>query len=337
MAGRLDPEGRVVRQSLSQSPAGEGVLASPRIRWGLVDMVVTTPAKFYQDIERFREDGLVPSSVVLDEADLLFNGPTQGNILDILKYIRPRESTRPATQFIFSSATMPGDGKHSVENLISLRFGTAERIQTTGFHSLPAGVESVEWLPESEGNWEKREHHLIKFLNSVHGKRVLIFLNSTTNVDALYNSLSEKKWPVVKYTKGARPDDINRFASGETPIVIATDIASRGIDWEGVDVIINFQMPTDVVTWIHRAGRCGRMGRNGGRIVSFYKDRETQLIEEIKSKIGGELSKLFSHKRSLNKRLKRERPTRPAAAESRRIEYSTDKTDTNLVGFIDIS
>lgn len=92
--------------------------------------------------------------------------------------------------------------------------------------------------------------------------------------------------------------------SDEVSIVVATDVAARGIDWEDVDTVINFQMATDVVSWIHRAGRCGRLGRRG-RVISYFKEKEEPLVEALKQKLasGDSVDSLFSHKRSLKKRL----------------------------------
>ena len=315
VASQLDPDNLVSKQALlvkADNGSLTNVLAAPRIRWGAVDLVVSTPHRFAQDIERFREDSLLPSTIVFDEADLLFHGSTQPDILNIIEYLRPRptgkltDSTNGVipTQFVFASATLPDIGHFTVGSILAQRFSTAEVIRTGRFHSIPASISSIEWVPELAGNWEARCHLLTAVLHEAAGKRVLVFVNTTRNCHLLHAFLRDKKWPVARFTQSAHHERVGEIFTPETSIVVATDIAARGIDWKDVDLVVNFQMPTDVVTWLHRAGRCGRLGR-AGAVVSFFKAKESPLVDVLKSRIENDESveSLFSHKRSLKRKM----------------------------------
>jgi superfamily II DNA/RNA helicase len=327
VASELDLDNRISKQYLRNSENdemgnNESVLVSSRIRWGAVDLVVSTPSKFVDDMTRFEANNLKPSTIVFDEADWLFHGASQGHVLDIIKYLRPRikgqtdMTPQKLTQFIFASATLPDMGQLSIGSMITQRFPTAAVIRSGNFHGIPSSI-TMEWMEEAEGDWQERCFLLTNFLAQLREleKRVIVFVNSTRNCELLFRFLAEKKWPVFKYTKNCL-DDKERFVSrnNDLQILVATDLAARGIDWNDVDVVVNFQMPRDVVTWIHRAGRCGRMGRKG-RVITMFKKSEHQIVDGIKArldcsvmqenkKVVRDLSPLFSRNRSLRKKIR---------------------------------
>jgi len=322
VASELDPENRIIKQFLRNDDSIDGLVVSRRIRWGAVDFVVTTPSKFVEDMARFRQDNLKPSSIVFDEADLLFHGATQAHVLDIIGYLRPRIRTKmnkmdktessSLTQFVFASATLPDMGQLSIGSMITQRFPTAELVRAGNFHGVP-GTVTLDWIEESKGDWEGRCFMLTNLLSELcdsEKKRVIVFVNSSRNCELLFRFLAEKKWPVLKYSKSCLEDGENfsssLSSSGSLQILVATDLAARGIDWTDVDTVINFQMPRDVVTWIHRAGRCGRMGKSG-QVITFHKESELEIVNAIKARIpsqSSDLSTLFSRKRSLRRKIR---------------------------------
>ena len=329
VASTIDPQNRIIKQYLRTTDKDESdssnVIVSPRIRWGAVDLVVTTPSKFVEDMTRFRENNLKPSCIVFDEADLLFHGPTQGHVLDIIGYLRPRirakmgrknfhEPIADMTQFVFASATLPDIGQFSIGSMITQRFPTAELIRAGNFHSIPESV-NLDWIEESQGDWQERCYMLTKVLSEEleSSKRIMVFVNSSRNCELLFRFLADKKWPVLKYSKSCLEDGqvFSSSSSSSIQILVATDLAARGIDWVDVDTVVNFQMPRDVVTWIHRAGRCGRMGKQG-KVITFHKQSEKEIVDAIKARVVPEsssispnnLSTLFSRKRSLRRKIR---------------------------------
>jgi superfamily II DNA/RNA helicase len=309
VAQQLDNEGKISIQTLNEGvvDSSSNVMESPRIRWGAVDLVVATPSRFVQDIDRFKQDRLLPSSVVFDEADLMFHGAYQSDILNIVDYLRPRVIKSPLAQCVFVSATIPEIGNRTIGPMLTQRFSTAENIRVEGFHSIPSSIGSLEWVPELKGDWQERCFLLTKVLHEQFSdKRVIVFVNTVSNCNLLYQFLREKKWPVGRFYRSSSNDlvDTRKAFDDSVSVLVATDVAARGIDWEGVDAVINFQMPTDVVTWLHRAGRCGRVGK-AGSVVSFYKEKEIQLVTALREKLeqGETVDKLFSRKRSLKRKL----------------------------------
>lgn len=104
---------------------------------------------------------------------------------------------------------------------------------------------------------------------------------------------------------GPRFRDAQKFADGEFNILIATDFGGRGIDWPDVDHVINFQMPTNAVLWLHRIGRTGRIGQQG-LVSNFVGGKDRTLAQMIQERMESkkEFHGVFSRKRSLRKRLK---------------------------------
>ena len=303
VASQIDRENAVSKQWLSSEKL-ENIFTGERIRWGAVDLVVSTPGKFVQDLTRFRQDKLYPSTLVFDEADFMFHGATASEMNEILSYVRPkiysiskseRDAGYPTVQCVFVSATLPDIGKRTIGPMLVQRFMGSEIVETEKFHTLPSSIERVEFIPELEGDWNERCYQLTQLLKQNSDKRALVFTNSQQNANVLTQFLLGKKWPVSLFKKGKE--------NSETPVTVSTDAGSRGIDWNGgVDLVVNFQMPTDVVSWIHRAGRCGRLGRPG-TVVSFYKKQDEPLVEALKLRLekSERLDRLFSRKRSFRK------------------------------------
>lgn len=298
-----------------------GVILAPRIRWGMVDVVVCTPSMFAADIERFRSEKLYPSRVVFDEADLLFHGSDSAHMDMILRYLRPRHapgagtnipsggaqaSTTPTvctrtgipTQCIFSSATFSHVGPNSIGSMLFRRFPNAVCIQTENFHAIPVGLKT-EWIGDS-GDWESRCLALSELLPQYTKNRILVFVNSKSNGKILHTFLGEAGFIsnlFIRHQSGG----VNKL-DVDSPICVCTDLAARGIDWENIDLVVNFQMPTDAVAWIHRAGRTGRMGSDG-KVISFYKHSEAPFVNKLRAAADvGNLATVFSNKRSLGRK-----------------------------------
>lgn len=309
-----------------RQPAAYAV-ASPRIRWGATDIVVTTPVKYCEDLQASKDDGMLPACIVMDEADALFHGVSRNYLFDIFAALRPRLKVRQAgearerlpemlpTQFIFSAATMLHIGPFSVGNMIIERFCTAHTVETRHFHRLPSGLalENVRWVPGSE-DWDRRVEQLVEVLREVPCDRTVVFVNSLHNGHVLLAFLKKAGWPVASFMKGPqgrmgpRFRDAQKFAEGEAPVLIATEFGGRGIDWPDVDHVINFQMPTSTVCWLHRIGRTGRVGRNG-LVTNLVASKDQYLAGLIQTRLAADkdLHGAFSRRRSLNKRLRSER------------------------------
>ena len=124
---------------------------------------------------------------------------------------------------------------------------------------------------------------LINLLKNIKGS-VLIFLDTKKGVDELTANLTAMKIK-VEYIHGdrnqrERHQSISNFSSGVSSILIATDIASRGIDFPSVTCVINYDMPRNFDDYIHRIGRTGRMGQEG-RVISFLNGRNKNIFPNL--------------------------------------------------------
>ena len=112
----------------------------------------------------------------------------------------------------------------------------------------------------------------------------IIFLETKKSVDNLENFLSKRNYNVLAI-HGDKPqiqrqEAIRLFSNGEVPILIATDVASRGLDFPNVSYVFNFDMPKNIEDYIHRIGRTGRVG-NKGMAISFYNEKNKVIAEDL--------------------------------------------------------
>jgi superfamily II DNA/RNA helicase len=303
VAQLLDPTNVIQKQWLSSTDAEkipDTLTSGPRIQWGVSDLVVSTPSRFCEDMARFREENLRPSTIVVDEADYVLEGAMKSDITEIVNYLRPKRPRGDSkSQFIFASATIPFSGPSSAGSLIARRFPGAVTVRPEHTNRISSGIDSVEWIPELDADWEKRCELLTDLLRKRGEDKILVFVNSSRNCDLLFEYLQTQNFSVGKFKRGNHFDDSSR------PIIVATDLAARGIDWKKISIVVNFQMPGDAVTWLHRAGRTGRVGNPPGSVISLYKAGDQRLVDELKRN-ESDLSKCFSKNRSLRRRMNSE-------------------------------
>ncbi|MFA7435384.1 MAG: DEAD/DEAH box helicase [Bacilli bacterium] len=128
---------------------------------------------------------------------------------------------------------------------------------------------------------------LVNLLNTFHPYLVLIFANTKTTVDDIANHLGENGFKVGKLTGDLeareRKQILRRIKDADFQYVVASDIASRGIDITGVSHVINFELPNDIEFFIHRTGRTGRID-NDGISISFYDYEDDSYINKLEAK-----------------------------------------------------
>ena len=308
----------IVESDTKEQPAKW--LRSTRIHHGAVDFVVGTPFRFLSEIESTRSPA-VPGALVFDEADFLIGGCQRGEIVQLLQKFGIRgglksrsdpSSIRP--QFIFVSATLPSLGPSTPARFIYRTFPNCVPISTVHTHGLPPGI-TAEWISLKTDDQAKESNKSAIFDARLQvlaaeilppllcqNKKVLVFVNSRRGVGRVVSFLKEKGWPV------GTANDSN------CQVLVGTDLVGRGVDWKNINVVVNLEMPGDVVSWLHRAGRVGRMGSKG-LVVSLVPEdgkhelsSERKLAEQVKLRLTGNFSfeSLFSARRSLssNRRLR---------------------------------
>lgn len=144
-------------------------------------------------------------------------------------------------------------------------------------------------------------------------RQVLVFSKSQDVVEQLVDHLRMQKISVGAYfaqqPTETRIDVLNRFITKKIKVLVSTDLCSRGLDFPEVSQVINFNFPTDAISFLHRIGRTGRLNK-AGKVTNFIRPNDEFLFEQIMKQVSEnlKLEDVFSRKRSLSKKNKYIRP-----------------------------
>merc|ERR1712157_674569 len=124
-----------------------------------------------------------------------------------------------------------------------------------------------------------------KFLLTVQEGLILIFVETKRSCDYVEDVLCAKGFPACSIhgdkCQREREESLRSFKNGRTPVMVATDVASRGLDIPNVTQVVNFDLPTNIDDYVHRIGRTGRAG-NTGAALSYVNERNSGLIRELR-------------------------------------------------------
>jgi superfamily II DNA/RNA helicase len=237
---------------------------------GPFEILVATPGRLVQLMER----GLVNLSdvrtLVFDEADQMLD---QG-FLPVAKQIV--SACPPVRQLALFSATV----NPSVQELMTDLFSDAEIIRSKGSHHLVPTL-TTQNLPVING---KRFPLLEPLLAKTVSGGTLIFTNTREQCDKLALQLEKEGHGCTIYRgemdKVERRKNLKAFRDGKVGIIIATDLASRGLDIEHVGRIINYHVPQQIENYIHRVGRTARAGRKG-LVINFVTERDQPFVDQL--------------------------------------------------------
>lgn len=140
-------------------------------------------------------------------------------------------------------------------------------------------TQRVEWVEQNE-----KVEFVIDFLNRVEEGLVLVFVETKRGADYLEEVLMDHNFPASSIhgdkSQREREDALKLFKCGKTPILVATDVAARGLDIPNVTQVINFDLPSNIDDYVHRIGRTGRVG-NVGNALSLMNDKNRNLAKEL--------------------------------------------------------
>ena len=212
-------------------------------------------------------------TVVVDEADMVFESSEIEDIDSIFSKFNDDIQT------LIFSATVFNDLIVFLNKYIS-KFDIVDLTTKNISH---ANIKHI-FIPSKNKN---KFNLLVNLLNTFNPYLVLIFANTKSTVDDIANHLGENGFKVGKLTGDleprARKQILKRIKDGVFQYVVASDIASRGIDIEAVSHVINFELPEDIEFFIHRAGRTGRVDMEGVTI-SLYEYEDDDYINKLESK-----------------------------------------------------
>lgn len=237
---------------------------------GGVQIIVGTPGRVMDHLRRktIRCDHI--HTIILDEADEMLNMGFREDMELILGQIPGEHQTA------LFSATMP---KPILE--ITDRFQKDAKIVKVAAKELTIPLVSQKFYRVKN---QDKDAACVRLLEYYQPKLTLIFCNTKKKVDELADLLKQQGFQAEglhgDLSQAQRDVAMNRFRNGGASILIATDVAARGIDVDDVEAVINYDIPQDIEYYVHRIGRTGRAGRKG-RSFTFANSREIGKIREI--------------------------------------------------------
>lgn len=236
-----------------------------------VEFIVATPGRLIDLYKEHLVDMKQVRAIVFDEADRMFDMGFKDDMKFILQRV-PRER-----QLLVFSATLNFDvlntiyqfGSEPVEINISRDQAKAENVKDQIFHV---------------GSDEKPQH-LLSLLKVHNPKQAIIFTNFKMSVERIAKFLVDNGIPAMAIssllTQAQRNRVIEQFkAENNMNILVATDVAARGLDIKGVDLVINYELPMDSESYVHRIGRTGRAGTTG-QAFSMVGDKDIEALTRI--------------------------------------------------------
>jgi len=218
--------------------------------------------------------------LVLDEADEMLD---LGFLEDVEKILSLTPSSRQTALF---SATMPPPIRKLADRymydptIIQVEAATLT-IDTVAQFQLPVDAKD-------------KADKLVEVLRAEAPEQAIVFVRTKIRADQLFRTLKDRGMNVRALhgdmSQGSRDGVMLAFKGGRVPILVATDVAARGLDISTVTHVINYDVPTSPDTYVHRIGRTGRVGRSG-RAITFVEDRQKRELEAIERHIGTTIAK----------------------------------------------
>jgi translation initiation factor 4A len=236
-------------------------------------IIIATPGRLIDMINRrhiYTDD---IKSFILDEADEMLSSGFMDTIYSIV-------TTLPkTTQILLFSATLPTEilelTKHFMNNPESILVNK-EELTLEGIRQFYIKLEQYNWKFDV----------LFELYETINITQSIIYVNSKNVLNNLYHKLINDNYPVSyihgDMTQKERESNLQNFKSGTTRVLLSTDLLSRGIDIQQLSLVINFDLPRDKETYIHRIGRSGRYGRKGVSI-NLVTNEEMNCMKEIET------------------------------------------------------
>lgn len=249
-----------------------------------VDILIATPGRLNDLINQKLVDLKYIKMFILDEADRMLD---MGFINDVNKIIAKTPSDK---QTLFFSATMPS----AVAKLSDSMLKNPAKIKITPESSTANTIEQYLYYVDKHN----KKDLLLHILEDKKIESVLVFTRTKYGADRLVQQLSKKKVIAqaihADKSQGARQSALSNFKNRKIRVLIATDIAARGIDIDELSLVINYDLPNVPETYVHRIGRTGRAGLSG-KAIAFCDFDEKEQLAEIEKLIRKHLIEIKDH------------------------------------------
>lgn len=265
-----------------------------------VDILVATPGRLHD----LMNQGLISLSeiqyLILDEADRMLD---MGFIQDIKKILKKVPEKR---QTLLFSATMSKETQNMADSILK----NPIKVQVTPVSSTVDAVKQMVYFIDKEN----KKNLLIQLLKEENMESVLVFTKTKHGADRLVKQLGKEKITASAIhgdkSQGARQKALGDFKNKTLKILIATDIAARGIDIDELSHVINYDIPNIPETYVHRIGRTGRAGQTG-IAISFCDHFEKEFLKDITKLIRKQIPIVEDHPYPIQNTIPVEKQPRP--------------------------
>lgn len=249
-----------------------------------VDILVATPGRLMDLIQQRLINLKSLEIFVLDEADRMLDMGFINDIKKIIKLLPPKRHN------LFFSATMPSDIQKLASNLLT----NPVRVEVTPVASTAEKIKQSVLFVE-----KKNKKNLLRYiLKNPSLKRVIVFTRTKHGANQVSEVLEKNGILSAAIhgnkSQGARQRALDNFKKGSIRVLVATDIAARGIDVDGITHVINFELPNIAESYVHRIGRTARAGAEG-IAISFCDLEEKAYLKDIQKLIGQEIPTVSDH------------------------------------------
>jgi superfamily II DNA/RNA helicase len=233
-------------------------------------VVIGTPGRTFELIQQKKLKMHEVKTVVLDEGDQLLNSEHADTVKKIIK------STLSDRQVVLFSATVTSRTEEAAKGLANepevIRVKKDEAISSSN-------VDHIYFLSE-----QRDKIKLMEKAARLKGIKALVFVKDIGNLQVLAEKLHYKELQAEalhsEMNKIERQKALKNFRTGESNLLLATDVAARGLDIKGITHVIHFDFPKDLNQYVHRSGRTGRFGASG-TVISFVTDREERELKKF--------------------------------------------------------
>lgn len=280
-----------------------------------IDIVIATPGRLLEHMEQgnIKLSGI--EFIVLDEADRMLD---MGFIADVQALL---DKTPKKRQTLLFSATL----SQQVKNLANKLLTNSQLVSTAKQNAIADTIEHVVY-PVAE---HQKADLFVELINQHNWFKVLVFTSTKAQADSLMLKLKQAKIKTAlchgDKSQGSRRRAIADFKSDKVQVLIATEVAARGLDIRGLDHVVNFNLPYLAEDYVHRIGRAGRAG-NKGQAISFVNREEERTLSNIERLIGEAIERIKvpgyavgSRQTILNNLAEKKRPAKTNKASQHRL------------------
>ncbi len=246
------------------------------------DILIATPGRLLEHMELGHVDLSTADYVVLDEADRMLDMGFINDAITLIGETAPNRQT-----LLFSATTTPAMnelGHKILRNHLDIRVDKANKTADTVTHVI---------YPVDEA---RKIDLFMALLEQNNWYQILVFTSTKKQADHLLERLKKQQIPSAichgDKSQGTRRRSLKDFKAGKVQVLIATEVAARGLDIEGLDFVLNYNLPYLPEDYVHRIGRTGRAGQTG-QAISFVCPEEVRFLRKIERLIGGSIERVY--------------------------------------------